>query len=65
MPPSSTTMYFLSRVIARSQTSAVVRGVAGLHKKKDEKQASLESVIASTLQAARRSSMGQVAPHHV
>jgi len=29
--------------------------VAGLHKRKDEKQASLESVIASTLQATRRS----------
>jgi hypothetical protein len=49
-------MYFLSKVIARSQTSAVVRGVAGLHMRKDEKEASLESVIASTLQAARRSS---------
>jgi hypothetical protein len=31
-------------MIARSQTLAVVRGVAGLHKRKDEKQASLESV---------------------
>jgi hypothetical protein len=36
--------------------SAVVRGVAGFHRRKDEKEASLESVIASTLQAARRSS---------